>query len=133
MFRQAIVVARSMDDLLDVERRLGPIDEDDPAAEDLCFDLRAAACHLSRGPAPSREHFTLIRPPPAEARVSFRVRGRIGERIATVVWADGRLYGSVYALARLEARPADDSDPDRALDRMLAAFESVSEVPAEAA
>lgn len=133
VFRRAIVVARSMDDLFDVERRLGPIDEDDPAAEDLCYDLRAAACYLSRGPAPARDRFTLIRPPPRGARHSFRVKGRIGTRIASVVWADGRLFGSLYALARLEARPSDDSDPERALERIVASFEYVSEAPAAAA
>jgi hypothetical protein len=130
-FREGIVHARSTDDLFDLERRLGPIDEDDPAAEELCYELRATACHLSRGPAPAR--FTLVRPPPIDARLSFHVRGRIGERIATVVWADGRLYGSLYALARLEARAVDDSDPGRALERIRAAFDRVSEAPAQAA
>lgn len=131
--RQAIEAANSTDDLNDVERRFGPIDEDDPEAVDLLFELRAAACHLSRGPAPARASFALVRQPPAAGRVRFHVRGRIGERLVTVAWVDGRLYGSLYALARLEARPFDWSDPAAALDRLRAAFESVVVLDARAA
>ena len=133
VLREAIIAARSMDELFDVERRHGPIDEHDPAAEELCYDLRAACCHLSRGPAPDRARFTLVRAVPAAARRTFAVKGRIGNRIATVVWADGRLYGSLYALARLEARPADDSDARAALERILVAFDQVIDAPARAA
>jgi hypothetical protein len=132
MLRREIDRAASMDELFDLQRRWGPIDEAEPAAEELCYALRAAACHLSGGPPPARDRFTLVRPVPADAEVTFEVRGRIGERIALVVWADGRLYGSLYALARLEAAAADDSDPARALDRIIAGYEDVLEAPARA-
>jgi hypothetical protein len=133
VLREAIVGARNMDELFDVERRHGPIDEHDPAAEELCYELCAACCHLSLGPAPDRARFTLLRPVPPDARRTFGVKGRIGNRIATVFWADGRLYGSLYALARLEARPADDSDPRAALERIIGAFDQVIDAPARAA
>jgi hypothetical protein len=133
VLRREIDRAASMDELFDLQRRWGPIDEADPAAEELCYALRAAACYLSGGPPPARERFTLIRPVPADARLTFEVRGRIGERIALVVWADGGLYGSLYALARLEAVAADDSDPAQALDRIVASYEDVLEAPARTA
>lgn len=128
--RQAIENARSSDDLTDIERRFGPLDEDDPDTLDVLFELRAAACQHARGPAPARDAFTTRRPPPRSARLSFTIRGRIGDRIATVIWADGRLYGSLYALARLEARPFDWSDGARSFDRINAAFEQVIEARA---
>lgn len=132
-FRSAIDKARSTDDLTDLERRFAPLDEDDPDALELLFELCAAACQLSRGPAPSRHSFRLERPVPPAARARFHVRGRIGERIATVVWADGRLYGSLYALARLEARRFDWTDSAAALERIRAAFDHVIVLDARAA
>jgi hypothetical protein len=130
LLRRGIADARSTDDLFDLQRQYAPIDESAVDAEELGYELRAAACHLSGGPPPPRDRFTLTRAVPADARATFTVRGRIGERIAAVVWADGALYGSLYALARLEARPAADDGAACALARIVAAFDEVYEAPA---
>lgn len=90
---------RNTDELLDLEILHAPFDEDDPVAARALFQIVAMRCHLARGPAPSPESFTLIRPAPARARERFEVRGRLGTRIVRVGWADGMLFGSLYAIA----------------------------------
>jgi hypothetical protein len=131
--RKAIDQAKSTDELTDIERRFGPFDENDPDTFELLFEMCAAACLLSRGPAPSRDRFALARRAPLSARIRFRVSGRIGERITTVVWADGRLYGSLYAIARLEARPFDWRDATLAFEQIRAAFDHIHDTDARAA
>ena len=94
---------RNTDDLFDLELRLGPFDEEDALAARALFHLAAARCQLSRGPALSPERFTLTRPEPRPAAERFEIRGRIGTRIVRVGWADGVLFGSIYAIDRLGA------------------------------
>jgi len=89
------------DDLLDFELLNGPFDEDDPHAARVLFQIAAVRCQLARGPAPSAETFALTLPAPKRSRHRFEVRGRIGTRIVRVGWADGMLFGSLYAIARL--------------------------------
>jgi hypothetical protein len=96
---ERLVEVGNTDELLDLEILHGPFDEDDLLAARALFQIAAIRCHLARGPAPSPDSFTLIRPAPAQARERFEVRGRLGTRIVRVGWADGMLFGSLYAIA----------------------------------
>lgn len=90
---------RNTDELLDLECACGPFDEEDRHCARALFEIGALRRHLAKGPAPSPESFSLIRPAPARARERFEVRGRLGRRIVRVGWADGELFGSRYAIA----------------------------------
>ncbi len=93
---------RNTDELFDLEVAFAPFDEEDGVAQRALFQLACRWCHLARGPAPAQESFELVRRPPDAAHHRFEVRGRIGQRIVRVGWADGALFGSLYALRRLE-------------------------------
>jgi hypothetical protein len=116
---------RNTDDLFDLELRVGPFDEEDAVAVRALFQLACARCHLSRGPVPSAERFTLVRPAPAYARERFEVRGRVGTRIVRVGWADGSLFGSLYALRLLECGVTNLADAASAHQRIRAVFDVV--------
>lgn len=119
------------DDLFDLELRLGPFDEEDALGARALFHLAAARCQLSRGPALSPERFTLTRPEPHSARERFEIRGRIGTRIVRVGWADGVLFGSLYAIARLGSSDACFGSAATARARIIDRFDVVlHEVPA---
>ncbi|HSK18490.1 MAG TPA: hypothetical protein VK912_05080 [Longimicrobiales bacterium] len=119
------------DDLFDLELRLGPFDEEDALAARALFHLAAARCQLSRGPALSPERFTLTRPEPHAARERFEIRGRIGTRIVRVGWADGVLFGSLYAIARLGGSDACFGSAATARARVIDRFDVIlHEVPA---
>lgn len=122
---------RNTDDLFDLELRLGPFDEEDALAARALFHLAAARCQLARGPALSPDRFTLTRPEPHPARERFEVRGRIGTRIVRVGWADGVLFGSRYAIARLGGSDACFGSAATARARIFDRFDVVlHEVPA---
>lgn len=116
------------DDLFDLELRLGPFDEDDALAARALFQMASMRCHLSRGPAPSPDRFTLTRPPPAGARERFEVRGRMGTRIVRVGWADGEWFGSLYAIGRLGSDAACVADATDARERVVALLDVVLDV-----
>jgi hypothetical protein len=116
---------RNTDELFDLELRLGPFDEEDAIAAHALFRLSCARCQLSRGPAMQETEFALSRLPPAHARERFEVRGRIGTRIVRIGWADGELYGSLYALRILEAQGAAVADARRAHQRIRALLDVV--------
>ena len=116
---------RNTDDLLDLEVRLGPFDEEDALATRALFHLASMRCQLSRGPAPSAERFTLTRPAPAYVHEGFEVRGRIGTRIVRVGWADGVLFGSLYAIARLGSSDVCFGNVVTARERIVECFDVV--------
>lgn len=116
---------RNTDDLLDLEVRLGPFDEEDALATRALFHLASMRCQLSRGPAPSPERFTLTCPAPAYVREGFEVRGRIGTRIVRVGWADGVLFGSLYAIARLGSSDVCFGNVVTARERIVECFDVV--------
>jgi hypothetical protein len=121
---------RNTDDLFDLELRLGPLDEDDAIAARALFLLACMRCHLSRGPAPSAEQFTLMRPAPEQGRERFEVRGRVGTRIARVGWVDGVLFGSLFMIARLGRDDACFANAATARERIIDSFDVVlEEVP----
>lgn len=113
------------DGLFDLEQRFGPFDEEDALAVRALFQIASMRCHLSRGPAPSPDRFTLTRPPPAGARERFEVRGRLGPRIVRVGWADGVWFGSQYAINRLGPDAACVVHATDARDRVLALLDVV--------
>ncbi|CAN5614782.1 hypothetical protein BH23GEM9_BH23GEM9_35490 [soil metagenome] len=124
---------RNTDDLFDLEVRLGPWDEEDALAARALFQLACTRCLLARGPAPSPDRFTLIQPAPEFGRERFEVRGRIGTRIVRVGWADGILFGSLYAIARLGSDDACFSQAASARERIVERFDVVlEEMPARA-
>jgi hypothetical protein len=116
---------RNTDELIDLEHRLGPFDEDDALAVSALFRIACVRCHLARGPAPSPDTFTLTRAAPAHARERFEVRGRVGTRIARAVWADGELFGSLYVLSRLGRDTTGLAVAESARQRITAAFDAV--------
>jgi hypothetical protein len=116
---------RTTDDLIDLEERLGPFDEDDALGARALFLIACARCLLARGPAPSPHAFTLTRPAPTHARERFEVRGRAGTRIARIGWADGELFGSLYMLRLLAADPIGMSAAASARERITAVFDVV--------
>lgn len=118
---------RTTDDLLDLELRLGPFDEEDAIAAHALFLIAATRCRLAFGPAPAWEQFSLASTAPPSSRQRIEVRGRIGTRIARVVWADGGLFGSHYALRRLDRTDDRCADPDAARQRIHAVFDEVLE------
>lgn len=120
-----LVDVRNTDDLYDLEQRVGPFDEEDPNAAQALFHLAAIRCRLARGPAPSRAEFSLVRPPPAHVRERFEVRGRLGSRVVRVGWADGVLFGSLHAIARLECGDGCLADAAAARQRVIALFDVV--------
>lgn len=93
---------RNTDELLDVELSFAPLDEDDPLAQRALFELACRRCHLARGPAPLQARFALRVPRSASVRHCVELRGRMGSRIVRVGWADGTLFGSRYAIVRLQ-------------------------------
>ena len=122
---------RNTDDLFDLELRLGPFDEEDALAARALFHIAAIRCQLSRGPALSPDRFTLTRPEPHPVRERFEVRGRIGTRIVRVGWADGVLFGSLYAIARLGGSDACFGNAATARARVIDRFDVIlHEVPA---
>lgn len=116
---------RNTDDLYDLEQRWGPFDEEDPIATQALYHMASTRCRLARGPALSRGDFVLVRPPPSHARERFEVRGRLGSRIARVVWADGELYGSLYVIACLEGSRTCFVDGVSLRERVTAVFDVV--------
>jgi hypothetical protein len=119
------------DDLFDLEQRLGPFDEEDMLAARALFQIATLRCQLARGPALSPDRFTLTRPAPSYVREGFEVRGRIGMRIVRVGWADGVLFGSLYAIARLGSSDACFGSAATARARIIDRFDVVlHEVPA---
>jgi hypothetical protein len=113
-----LVEVSNTDDLIDLERRLAPFDEEDPITARALFQLACARCQLSRGPALSPDTFTLTRPAPAHARERFEVRGRAGTRIVRVGWADGAFFGSLYAIRLLQCSGEGYSDAAAARQRV---------------
>lgn len=118
---------RTTDDLIDLEQRFGPFDEDDALCARALFRIACARCQLARGPAPSPDAFTLARPAPTHARERFEVRGRVGTRIARIGWADGELFGSLFVLRRLAVDATGMSAAASARDRITAVFDVVLE------
>lgn len=117
------------DDLFDFEVHNGPFDEEDPLAARVLFQIAATRCQLSRGPAPSPDTFTLTRPAPARARDRFEVRGRIGTRVVRIGWADGTLFGSLYAIARLHCSANTLAHAAAAREHIIAQLDVVLEDP----
>ena len=113
------------DALFELELRLAPMDEDDPVAVHALFELACARCQLARGPALSWQTFTLTRSAPPYVREGFEVRGRVGTRIARVGWADGVLFGSLYALRLLEGGALIFRDATTARRRIHDVFDVV--------
>lgn len=122
-----LTTVRNTDELFDLELRLGPLDEEDAIAARALFLLASIRCQLSRGPAPSADQFTLVRPAPEWGRERFEVRGRVGTRIVRVGWADGVLFGSLYAIARLRADDPGLAHAATARDRIVDCFDVVLE------
>lgn len=120
-----LVEVSNTDDLIDLEQRLAPFDEEDPITVRALFQLACARCQLSRGPALSPDTFTLTRPAPAHAREQFEVRGRAGTRIVRVGWADGAFFGSHYALRLLECAGESFADAAAARQRIDDVFDLV--------
>lgn len=120
-----LIDVRNTDDLLDLELRLGPFDEEDPVAARALFQLATMRCQLARGPALSPDRFTLTRPAPSHVREGFELRGRMGTRIVRVGWADGVLFGSVYAIARLGSDDACFGSAVTARERIAERFDVV--------
>lgn len=118
---------RNTDDLLDLEHRLGPFDEEDALDAHALFLIAALRCRLASGPAPSSETFSLTRSGPAHAPERFEVRGRMGTRIVRVGWADGMLFGSLYGLRRVGADEPYFADAESARQRIRAHFDEVIE------
>lgn len=118
---------RNTDDLLDLEHRLGPFDEEDAVDARALFLLAAFRCRLAHGPAPSPGAYALIRPAPAGGVERLEVRGRMGNRIVRIVWIDGALYGSLHALRRLGLRGADFVDAESARLRIRGVLDEVIE------
>ena len=113
------------DDLIALEQRLAPFDEEDPITARALVQLACARCQLSRGPALSPERFTLTRDAPAHARERFEVRGRAGTRIVRVGWADGVFFGSLYAIRLLECSGERCADAAAARQRIHELLDSV--------
>ena len=127
-----LVDIRNTDDLFDLEQRFAPFDEDDALTRRALFQIACTRCHLSRGPTLSPDTFALARPAPSRAREQFEMRGRVGTRTVRIGWADGELYGSLYAMARLgSAVPciADAATARALLTEMFDAIECVDEQP----
>jgi hypothetical protein len=121
------------DDLYELEVRLGPFDEGDPVAARALFMIATMRCRLAGGPAISADTFVLEAPPPATAVERFEIRGRMGTRIVRVGWADGALFGSLHALARVTCVNGDLGDCSRARQRIVSALDHViDELPAQA-
>jgi hypothetical protein len=120
-----VAEVQNTDGLFDLEQRFGPFDEEDALAVRALFQIACMHCHLSRGPSPSPDRFTLTRPPPANAHDRFEVRGRMGTRIVRVGWADGVWFGSVYAINRLGSDAACVARATDARDRVLALLDVV--------
>jgi len=116
---------RSTDDLLDLEHRLGPFDEENALDAHALFLITSVRCRLAGGPAPSADRFTLVRAAPASAQALLEMRGRMGNRIVRVAWVDGALYGSLHALRRLEGSSFADAESARTALRGL--FDEVIE------
>lgn len=127
-----LVDIRSTDELFDLELRFAPFDEDDALTRRALFQIACVRCHLSRGPSLSLESFALSRPAPPHSREQFEVRGRVGMRTVRVGWCDGELYGSLYAIARLNPTTPyiTDAATARALvTRLFDSIEVVEEQP----
>jgi hypothetical protein len=122
-----LVEVRNTDDLIDLEHRLAPFDEDDPLTARALFQLACARCQLSSGPALSADRFSLTRPAPTQARLRFEVRGRAGTRIVRVGWADGTFFGSLYAIRLLESSGESFADAPAARQRIDEVFDTVAD------
>jgi hypothetical protein len=118
---------RNTDDLLQLEMALGPFDEEDGVAAQALFRIAATRCQLARGPAPAPESFMLTKPAPEHARERFEVRGRLDNRIVRVGWADGTLFGSLYALARLGRGGARHDDATTAREHIVRRLDAVTD------
>ena len=116
---------KSTDELYDLELRLAPFDEDDAIGRRALFHLASARCQLARGPAYTFDRFTLTCPEPSAARDRFEIRGRVGTRIARVVWADGVLCGSLYVIAMLGGDAHAFRDARTARQHITAVFDHV--------